>query len=344
MAGSSTVAAAMESLPGDGLYPVKSALEQARLAMAVTDEDKAETYLWIASTRVDELARAVEAGRVDAVPKVVEHYEASVGQALTLAASSKDDVRLQQQVQSVQTSLREVYQKSPQVIDTAVGRPLGLSTGAPATVERPATSPVPQIAATPPTLPAGTGRGVDEPEQENPPVVAATPATGVPGTGLRDKGAPPSSPDTEPIKDGPLSTPPTVTVPDSESPPLKTGAISAPVPVASKEGAGSALPVEAAKTAPPAEPAPSPAPAAPSPVATPPVVTPPPSATPTPVAATPEPIPSKDPSPSPAPLEGSKEPVVSTQTPGKAPIVGQSVGTPDGSVAPGRIQSVPEKR
>ena len=59
LAGASTVSAAMGSIPGDGLYTVKTAVEQTRLALAVSDLDKAETYLWIASSRVEELSRMV---------------------------------------------------------------------------------------------------------------------------------------------------------------------------------------------------------------------------------------------------------------------------------------------
>lgn len=128
LVGGSTVFAAMESIPGDNLYPVKTALEQARLTLNVTEEDKAETYLWMANTRVGELNKLVSLGRLEEAPNVIYQYEQSVSQALRFAAAKKDqESALQQQVSSVQTSLMEIYAKAPAAIQSILAKSLSLA-------------------------------------------------------------------------------------------------------------------------------------------------------------------------------------------------------------------------
>jgi hypothetical protein len=60
VAGGGTVLAAQGSLPGDGLYGVKTGFENVQLALAPGDEAKAKLRLDIAQKRVDEATREVE--------------------------------------------------------------------------------------------------------------------------------------------------------------------------------------------------------------------------------------------------------------------------------------------
>ena len=113
--GVGTVFAAMDSLPGDGLYPIKTAAEQARLALAFTSAEKADAYLWMASSRVKELSKIAESNRFDLAAKVAAEYQHSYGEAFRFASSpEQSETNFHQQAAVVQTDLREIYQKAPQ--------------------------------------------------------------------------------------------------------------------------------------------------------------------------------------------------------------------------------------
>lgn len=113
--GVGTVFAAMDSLPGDGLYPIKTAAEQARLALAFTSAEKADAYLWMASSRVKELSKMAESNRFDLAAKVAAEYQHSYGEAFRFASTpEQSETDFQQQAAAIQTDLREIYQKAPQ--------------------------------------------------------------------------------------------------------------------------------------------------------------------------------------------------------------------------------------
>ncbi|MBI2861706.1 MAG: hypothetical protein HYX89_02695, partial [Chloroflexi bacterium] len=134
LVGAGTVSAAMDSGPGDGLYPLKEATEQARVAFAFTDTDKADAYLWIASARVRDLSKIADNGRLDLAEKVVGDYNKSLAEALRLASVQKqDEGKFQEQVISVQTDLREIYEKAPQELQIHLAQTLSLGTTAAST-------------------------------------------------------------------------------------------------------------------------------------------------------------------------------------------------------------------
>ncbi len=66
------------SLPGDTLYGVKLAAEEVRLAAAVDSFDKAVVHLDIADARIDEVVKAHEAGRTDAMRESLRRYSESI--------------------------------------------------------------------------------------------------------------------------------------------------------------------------------------------------------------------------------------------------------------------------
>jgi hypothetical protein len=91
--------ASSDALPGDSLYGVKRTLEDFRLGLADSDEDRGKVYLDLASTRLDEARRLMDrdrpAGRgewkpddVTAVRKALAgmHTEASRGRELLTGA------------------------------------------------------------------------------------------------------------------------------------------------------------------------------------------------------------------------------------------------------------------
>ena len=83
LAGSGTVAAASNSMPGETLYPTKLATERVRLAMTFSDLDKAQLYASFADKRVLEIARMAEKGK----PELVEQTASRLGTHLMMIAS-----------------------------------------------------------------------------------------------------------------------------------------------------------------------------------------------------------------------------------------------------------------
>jgi hypothetical protein len=66
------------SLPGDTLYGVKLVAEEVRLAAAVEPFDKAVVHLDIADARIDEVVKAQEAGRADAMRESLRRYSDAI--------------------------------------------------------------------------------------------------------------------------------------------------------------------------------------------------------------------------------------------------------------------------
>ncbi len=212
LVGAGTVSAAMESGPGDSLYSLKEATEQARVAFAFTNTDKADAYLWIASARVRDISKIADNGRLDLAEKVVGDYNKSLAEALRLASVQKQDrVKFQEQVTSVQTDLHGIYDKAPQELQFHLAQTL--SVGATAA----------SVAPTGVAAPASTS------------VTDGVSATGVP-QGLPVKEGPPidkagGSPEPTPTKSSPISTEP-FQLPVSDTLPAKgnTGPAAGPVP------------------------------------------------------------------------------------------------------------------
>lgn len=90
-----TVAASSGSLPGDTLYPVKTATEQVRMSLTFSNDAKARLEARFAERRTWELARLAEKGRTGqlevAAAKFEEHL-ANIDQlAVQIAAADSED-------------------------------------------------------------------------------------------------------------------------------------------------------------------------------------------------------------------------------------------------------------
>jgi hypothetical protein len=72
LAGMGTVAASATALPDESLYTVKLATEQARVALAFSDMDKAGLHIRFAERRVMEIAQMARQGKSDEIPMLAE--------------------------------------------------------------------------------------------------------------------------------------------------------------------------------------------------------------------------------------------------------------------------------
>ncbi len=69
--GTSVIAVSAQALPNDWLYPVKLAVEQARLALAFTAQQRSELHLRFVEERLAEVQRLIDLGRgADATPAI----------------------------------------------------------------------------------------------------------------------------------------------------------------------------------------------------------------------------------------------------------------------------------
>lgn len=76
-----TARAADAALPGDVLYPIKTGLEQARLAITTSPPERLNLYLKYADRRLQEADQLLEVGRYSDVARVVGELEANVRSA-----------------------------------------------------------------------------------------------------------------------------------------------------------------------------------------------------------------------------------------------------------------------
>ncbi len=72
LAGIGTVAASADALPDEPLYAVKLATEQARIALAFSDTDRAELHIQFAEQRATEIAEVARKGQVSEIPALTE--------------------------------------------------------------------------------------------------------------------------------------------------------------------------------------------------------------------------------------------------------------------------------
>jgi hypothetical protein len=72
LAGIGTVAASADALPDEPLYAVKLATEQARIALAFSDTDKAELHIQFAERRATEIAEMASQGESGEIPALIE--------------------------------------------------------------------------------------------------------------------------------------------------------------------------------------------------------------------------------------------------------------------------------
>ncbi|MDP2663069.1 MAG: DUF5667 domain-containing protein [Dehalococcoidia bacterium] len=125
--------ASQSTIPGDALYPVKTAVEELQIRLAGGDDGKAEANLDYAGARLDEAAKAIDAGRTDSAAAAIEGYASRVSQAeqhLAKAAASGADVielatRLTENLARQQAKLDEVASRVPEQAKAALARAVG---------------------------------------------------------------------------------------------------------------------------------------------------------------------------------------------------------------------------
>lgn len=86
LAGSGTVAASSSSLPGDTLYPVKTATERVWLSMTFSDTAKAKLQAEFAGRRVAEMVRMAEQGRTEGLEELAARFSAHLKKMEELTA------------------------------------------------------------------------------------------------------------------------------------------------------------------------------------------------------------------------------------------------------------------
>jgi hypothetical protein len=86
LAGGSTVAASSDSLPGDTLYPVKTATERVQMLFAFSDVAKAKLEAKFAGRRVQEMARLAERGDTENLGDLAVRFEEHLARIEGLSA------------------------------------------------------------------------------------------------------------------------------------------------------------------------------------------------------------------------------------------------------------------
>jgi hypothetical protein len=159
VAGSGAIYASQGAIPGDALYPIKTAVEQIELKLTTGDDAQAQAYVDLAGRRADEVQNAVRQGRSGSAGTAAAAYVHDVedaGQHLSRAAAAGNDVsalttRLTGQLERQRAGLSGAGRNAPigarEAVDRAVGAANGgLDTGGNGE----------QHAATPPPVPAQT--------------------------------------------------------------------------------------------------------------------------------------------------------------------------------------------
>jgi hypothetical protein len=132
--GSGVAYASESSLPGDGLYPVKRAVESLRLAVSLTPEGDAGLLLEMAETRLSEVSRLSDLDREDDLPAALAGYDQAVGQLLGLArgwpseADQADLDKLQTRLARHAQVLSALQSKAPQTAQDGLRNALQRST------------------------------------------------------------------------------------------------------------------------------------------------------------------------------------------------------------------------
>jgi hypothetical protein len=90
LATGSTMAASSQALPTEPLYPVKLATEQVRVALTVSETQKAQIETELVNTRAVEMEAMADAGETEEVVKAAERYDEQYDKAL-LAIMQTDD-------------------------------------------------------------------------------------------------------------------------------------------------------------------------------------------------------------------------------------------------------------
>ncbi len=98
-----------DALPGQALYPVKTEVEQIRLATTLDQADKAELCITLAQTRVYEVQALAATGNTEQVPATLNAFNDLVekGSAYLTAAATSEPQRVAVLAPELQKTLRE---------------------------------------------------------------------------------------------------------------------------------------------------------------------------------------------------------------------------------------------
>jgi hypothetical protein len=114
-AGGATTQAARESLPGDTLYYVKTALEDVRITLSVDAAQNAELHLLFARRRLDELLLLIEMHRYENVEHTAEQHNYHLSEAEKLL----DQIAAiyPQHAQELASAIADMRAETAQVLD-----------------------------------------------------------------------------------------------------------------------------------------------------------------------------------------------------------------------------------
>ncbi len=135
--GTGAAVASQGSVPGDGLYPVKTLTENVRLASSFGEENKTKTQLAIAEEKLNEIEKLQERGTDENIAEAADRYGSmisSAAQNVATAAQSGEGfdealAALVTKATSIHlTVLAEVYEKVPDQAKPAIERAMQEST------------------------------------------------------------------------------------------------------------------------------------------------------------------------------------------------------------------------
>ncbi len=164
-----TIAVSQNAVTGEGLYPVKTAMENARVGLEPNDAGRTEQYMNMAGSRVEEIQKLVQRQEFDGIPGTAAAYEVQVKAAIqSLQALFGQDAaqartvatRVNKTLAEYTGTLQTLINNVPIRIKPALAGAVSVSTAAlstlidlqtpptivplPAATETPTVSPVPQ--------------------------------------------------------------------------------------------------------------------------------------------------------------------------------------------------------
>ena len=129
VAGGTTVHASQDSLPDDTLYPVKTAVENLRLAVARTPEARASLHLELAERRVQEVAAQSSLGRTmstSALEEVAVQTDAAIREIGSIPPEDSKALvgELSQSTVNQQVALGQISEAAPEAAQPALQQAL----------------------------------------------------------------------------------------------------------------------------------------------------------------------------------------------------------------------------
>lgn len=134
ISGFGVIQAANNSLPGDTLYPLKLAAEEAQLNLTFGPEKIADLHLALAQKRLDEAKRVIEindpaqeAAAITALTKQTEKTFSAVSQIATAKALSQNDSRLLDNLVAINKEQKSVLESATKSDNTKQSAEVALS-------------------------------------------------------------------------------------------------------------------------------------------------------------------------------------------------------------------------